>query len=869
MLNSNTGINLNAAITRELVRIVGEDGVLTSPMSLEAYAYDSSPFYYLPDVVVFPRSTAEVSQVLTLAARHNIPVIPRGAGTNLSGGSIPPQGGMVVVLTRMNRILDVDYINGTALVEAGVINLDLQKEVEPAGYMFAPDPASQKVATIGGNAAECAGGIRGVKYGVTRDHILGLKAVLPGGAIITTGDLAPAGCTALPGTGRALAAYGLGPVDRVPAPDLTGILVGSEGTLAIISELLVRLTRKPEDYQTILAVFDSLERAGNAVSQIIARGIIPPTLEIMDGALTRAVDDFIQLGLPRDAEAILLIEVDGFQAEIERQVQTIAEVLHQNQVRTFRTAADAAERENLWLGRRSANGALGRIKPSYMVQDVTVPRDRLPEMLRRVTAIGEQHGVTIAQLAHAGDGNLHPHLLYDPRHPEEYHRVEAAARDIFIEALAMEGTLTGEHGIGMEKLEFMSQAFSPADLAFMAGVKQAFDPAGLLNPGKVIPPVPVPERLSTVTSSGGCTLSPGGEVEPETVADLVAYVRAAAQTGSPLLPVGGGTCLASTPAGEAGTSRVLTRRLNRVLELRRDNLSLELEAGVTLAAIREVLRDTGLCLPMGVRLPERSTVGGMIARNAISPKGMRYGWMRDHLLGVSFVSPTGELIRAGGKNFKNVSGYDVTRLMAGSWGALGVITGAVLRLRPLPEAEALFTIAHDELAKLAGAVDKLLKSDVSATGIHLMPAAVVKTANLPSTGEWLLVLGVEGSREALERHLVRVQDLTGLPVEVQEDTAALAAYWQFVAAQGEELAVTRLPRSQALTAFLQGMNQPGASRPAWLDAGTGRLLYEQDAWLVPETAEGLACPALGNLLRRIKNALDPAAILAPWAATKE
>lgn len=457
---------MERAAVKYLLKALGEGKVLTSTISLESYAYDSSPFYHLPEVVVFPESTEEVSRVMEFCHREGIAVTPRGAGTCLSGGAVPLAGGVALVLTRMNKILEVDLANEAALVEAGVVNLDLQKAVDAFGYMFAPDPASQKVATIGGNIAEGAGGIRGVKYGVTKDHVLGLQVVLPTGEVVETGGLA---------------------AGVLPQVDLTGILVGSEGTLGVVTRALLRLTRKPEALQTIMAVFDSLEKAGEAVSRIIARGIIPSTLEIMDGALTRAVDDFIQLGLPRDAEAMLLIEVDGFRREVSRHVEGITGVLRETGARGYRTAADEQEREKLWLGRRSANGALGRIKPAYMVQDVTVPRDRLPEMLRRVTAVGEKYGVTIAQLAHAGDGNLHPHLLYDPYHPEELHLAEQASREIFQAALEMEGTLTGEHGIGMEKLEFMPRAFSADDLGFMGSVKKAFDPEGLCNPGKVLP----------------------------------------------------------------------------------------------------------------------------------------------------------------------------------------------------------------------------------------------------------------------------------------------------------------------------------------------------------------------------------------------
>lgn len=456
---------LEPHIISALKRCVGKDNVLTSRRTLEVYAYDSSPFIRLPDAVVFPESVEQVVEVLKLAAEHSLPLVPRGAGTCLSGSAVPWHGGISLVLTKMNRILDIDPLAKTALVEPGVINLRLQEALEPFGLMFPPDPASQKAATIGGNVAQGAGGIRGVKFGVMKNHVLGLEVVLPDGRIITTGMLSSEGL------------FG---------PDLTGIFNGSEGTFGVITKALLKLTPLPEKTMTASAAFGSLDEAGKAVSTIIAQGIVPTTLELLDNTLIKAVDDFLQLGLPRDAEALLLVEVDGYAIELERQMDTIKEIFTRNNARDFKMANTEEERAGLWLARRSGNGALGRIKPSYMVQDVTVPIHKLPEMLRFVTQVAEKHNVTIAQMAHAGDGNLHPHLLYSPDDPEEYKRVEAASSEIFAKALELEGTLTGEHGIGLEKLAYMKDAFSPEDLDFMARVKQALDPSLYFNRGKII-----------------------------------------------------------------------------------------------------------------------------------------------------------------------------------------------------------------------------------------------------------------------------------------------------------------------------------------------------------------------------------------------
>ena len=455
---------LSPSVIGELRRIFGENDVLTSPIKLEAYAYDSSPFFAQPEVVVFAETTEEISRLMEVAAMHGIVVIARGAGTNLSGGCVPIHGGIVVALNRMNRILELDPVNETAWVEPGVTNMALQEAAAVHGYMFAPDPASLKVATIGGNVAECAGGMRGVKYGVTRDHLLALEVVLSDGQVVVLGE-----------GGRFF-----------PGIDVTGLFCGSEGTFGIITKIKVKLTPLAEALRTMMAVFDSLDRAGDTVSAIIAKGIIPTTLEIMDQVLVRAVDDFLQLGLPRQAEAILLIEVDGFAVEVDRQCQTIVAICEDLGATQVSRASSEEERKKLWLARRSGNGALGRIKAAYMVQDVTVPRYKLPKMLRLVADIAKKYQIVIAQMAHAGDGNLHPHLLYDPYDQAEKQRVEEAAKEIFHAALAEGGTLTGEHGIGIEKIEYMPCAFSQDDLEYMLEVKRALDPHLLLNRGKVL-----------------------------------------------------------------------------------------------------------------------------------------------------------------------------------------------------------------------------------------------------------------------------------------------------------------------------------------------------------------------------------------------
>jgi len=448
----------------ELTAIFGRQNVLTSRINLEAYSYDSSPFVGSPQAVVFAESAKQVARFMNYACKKGIPVIPRGAGTNLSGGCIALNGEVILALNRLNKILEIDPLAETALVEPGVTNMALQEALAPHGYMYAPDPASLRVCTIGGNIAEGAGGMRGVKYGVAKDHFLGAEVVLADGTVVQLGE------------------YG----GFYPGIDVTGMFCGSEGTFGILTKIRVKLTRLAEATSTMMAIFDRLPDAGSAVSNIISNSIVPVTLEIMDKRMIQAVDDFLHLGLPRNAEALLLIELDGCKEEMNRLSTKVIEICKQHGATGVELAKTETERRDLWQARRSGNGALGRIKPAYMVQDVTVPRNKLPEMLSFVADVAKKHDIIITQLAHAGDGNLHPHLLYDPKIQGEHERVETAAEEIFHKAIQLGGTLTGEHGIGLEKKKYMPLAFSDVDMDFMRDIKLALDPHRLLNCGKIL-----------------------------------------------------------------------------------------------------------------------------------------------------------------------------------------------------------------------------------------------------------------------------------------------------------------------------------------------------------------------------------------------
>lgn len=451
----------------ELSKIVGKENVLYSETDLLLYGYDASLFKARPDCIVLPGSTEEVSRIVKFAHQHRIPIVARGSGTNLSGGTIPAKGGIILHFSRMNRILEIDIKNQRAIVEPGVFTLTLKNQLARYGYVYQPDPASERVSTFGGNFGENSGGPHCLKYGVTTNHILGAEVVLPDGEVIWVG-------------GKAL--------DH-PGYDLTGLLVGSEGTLGIATKLVLRIVPKPEAVKTMLAIYNSLEDAGRTVSAIIAEGIVPATLEMLDKLTIKAVEESIHAGFPLDAEAVLLIEIDGLKDGMERLAERIIEICKENRAREVKAARTEEERTQLWAGRKGAFGAVARLRPNYLVCDGTVPRTKLPEVLARVMEVGKKYNLPIANVFHAGDGNLHPLILFDERNEEELKKVHLAGSEILKICAEAGGTISGEHGIGTEKKKEMFFVFTPRDISAMRKVKKAFDPEDIFNPGKVLPEV--------------------------------------------------------------------------------------------------------------------------------------------------------------------------------------------------------------------------------------------------------------------------------------------------------------------------------------------------------------------------------------------
>jgi glycolate oxidase len=471
---------------RELEQICGSDGLVRERLQLLTYECDALPYVREePTVVVLPSSAEQVQKVVRLCAREGIPFVARGHGTGLSGGAVPVPGGVVIGLSRLNRVLDIDIPNRRVTVEPGVTNLEITRRVAPHGYYYAPDPSSQQVCSIGGNVAENSGGAHCLKYGFTVHHVLALDAVMPDGELVHLESA----------------------ISDAPGPDLVGLIVGSEGTLAVVTRVVVRILRKPESVRTLLAAFDSIGGAGAAVSEIIAVGIVPAAVEMMDALAIQAAEAAVHPGFPA-ADAVLIVELDGPQAELQELFPLVEQICRRTGATSIEIASNEVQRARIWRGRKAAFAAMGRVSPSYYVQDGVVPRTKLPEVLNRIRELEARCGLRIANVFHAGDGNLHPLICYDDSIPGQGERAAEAAGEILSYCVEAGGSITGEHGVGMDKREFMPKMFSEDTLDVMQAVREAFDPQHLCNPGKVFPTprlcgeVPGPYREHPIEKAG-------------------------------------------------------------------------------------------------------------------------------------------------------------------------------------------------------------------------------------------------------------------------------------------------------------------------------------------------------------------------------
>lgn len=862
---------LDAAVLRELRQIVGAEHVACSRTDAEVYSYDGSLGIAAPEAIVFPADTAQTAAVVRLANAAGVACVPRGFGTNLSGGTIASHGGLVLALTRLNRILAIEPAGRYAVVQAGVTNLEVQQALAPLGFLFAPDPASQKAATMGGNLAENAGGPHCVKYGVMTNHVLGVTAVLPDGEVLRLG----------------------GPALDPPGYDLRGVLVGSEGTLAVVTEMVVRIMPAAESLATMLMVYDDIADAARSVSAIVAAGMTPATLEMMDGAVIQAVEASKPCGYPLDAAAVLIVEVDGPRAGLAQQAERIAELCLQHGCREVRRAKDAAERDLLWAGRRGAFGAIARMAPRFLVADCTVPRTRLPDALVQVGQIAQRYRLGHSNVFHAGDGNLHPVLLFDPRDEDQVERVHRAGQEIMAACVALGGTISGEHGVGTEKLDGMRLVFSEDDLDFQRQLRAAFDPRGLLNPGKLLPP---PLEVAAPPEPGPQAGEADAEWVPGDAAAARDLVRRAYLDRRAVVPAGNGTQTAAGHQANAAATRLRSVRLTAVTEYDPAAQVIGAQAGLTLAQLQATLGEHGQWLPLRPPGGGAGTLGGITALNACGPERLRYGAPRDLLLGLKFISGAGRRISAGGRVMKNVAGYDVCRLIAGSAGSLGLITDLTFRVSAVP-ACCSAAGGRGSFAACAAAAAWLVQSRLEPN----LVVAVPDHETLQSDGQtaWRLIAGFEGFRETVQAQLDGLQqglaqhDLAWqAPWEYPPLAGACAGFFEVLRRGSYRLRVDVPPNR--IAAFLGELPAATDGTQLLADLGCGRLTVAlpelsaarwsqwctaagaQDGTVVLEqlpahAADDLRAPAglCGPpradwpLMHRIKAALDPHDIFAP------
>ncbi len=705
-----------------------KEQLYTDQVSLISYEVDAGLDKALPEAIVFPKTVDEVVQLARWSSSHRIPLIARGAGTGLSGGAVAEQGGLVVDFTHMNHILAFDPRERRIKTEPALINLRLDEYVGTCGLYFPPDPGSQRASTIGGNVAENAGGPHCFKYGVTTNYVTGMEVVLAGGRLVHIG----------------------GPALDYPEYDLCGLLTGSEGTLGLITALSLRLLRRPPVVKTLLAVFDSVEQAGEAVSAVIASGLVPATMEMMDRRIVRIIEAFAHAGLPLDAEAVLIVEFDGYATSLDGQVEEVTHILERHQGYGIRVARNEEERAKIWLARKSAAGAIAREVPAQYTIDITVPRSRLAETLAEISEIGDRHHIRLGHVFHAGDGNLHPMILIpDPDDTAFIEHVHTTiAREMVQCSIDKGGSLTGEHGVGIEKRDFMPLMHTAAELSAMRQVKQAFDPASMLNPGKVLPDTlrDEPYLAHTLTPESKIDEAFEKVMRPKTAEEVSMYLQQCSLARQPIFVHG------RLRSSLAQPQMVLSENCG-VKVYAPDDLFITVGAGTVLTEVQAFLAEHGKQVALATPWPE-ATVGGLVAANVNAPLRMRYGAIRDNVLCATVVLADGRVIRTGRPLVKNVAGYDLTKAFVGSYGTLGVMSDVSLKIYAQPRVKRTIALPIDDIQDGLCYCQELLSLALNATALVLCR---VKSDEMFASN-YALVYSVEGISEDVQSELEQVQD---------------------------------------------------------------------------------------------------------------
>lgn len=635
---------MDSKIINELIELVGEKNVYTNPADLYTFSFDAALDRAMPSVVVVPKTPDQVARVVNVFINNKIPYVARGAATSLCGGPVPLNNAAVISLARLRKIGKIDKNSRQVFVEPGVVNLKLQNELAPFDLFYPPDPGSQKACTIGGNIGTNAGGPHCLKYGVTSHYVLGINVIFPDGKRVRLN------------------------VDD-PGFDLVGLFVGSEGTLGIVTQARLKVLPKPKFVRTMLVSFGSIEDAIQSVTEIIAGGILPATMEAMDKIIIQAVEAFSHAGYPQDAEAVLLIEVDGDELELlDQQSKRIQDICEINRSFEFRFAKTEEERTKLWEGRRGSYPAMARLAPNVLVEDGAVPRTKLPEALSEIKRIAAEYNIQVALLFHAGDGNLHPQILFDERDTHKTKIVKQAGYKMLKACVDLGGTISGEHGIGIDKREAMKWLFDRETLSLFRRIKSAFDKDNLCNPDKLIPLVGTAKNFQLEKDKKQIKFESVPAQTPANENELIDIVSSAHETKK-----GIGVQGFKTKYKIQESLLIHTTKLNEIIEFDKGNLTVTAQCGVPIETLRQEVEKANQFLWVA----GEGSVGGVIAsRSSVVPP------LREIILGMRVLLPTGDVVKLGAKTMKNVAGYDVARLMIGSWGTLGIILDVTFRLFP-------------------------------------------------------------------------------------------------------------------------------------------------------------------------------------------
>jgi glycolate oxidase subunit GlcD len=799
---------LTARTTQSLQALLEKNQLVTDPAELIVYEIDAAQDRGVPDGVAFPASSADLQRIARWANENQVALVGRGAGTGLSGGAVAERGGLIIEFSRMNHILEIDTLGRSAVVEPGIINQALDEAVKAIGLYYPPDPASGRSSTLGGNVAENAGGPHCFKYGVTTNYLTGLECVLADGRLVRFG-------------GRAF---------DYPEYDFVRLLTGSEGTLGLVTKIDVRLLRNAPAVKTMMAAFDSVEMAGRAVSAVIAAGLVPAAMEMMDQKITRIIEDYAHPGLPTNAGALLVIDVDGYPASLGPQIAEVSTILQENGGYELRNAETAAEREKIWFARKSAAGAMARLAPAFLLLDGTVPRSQLAAALEATNRICQAHDLKVGYVFHAGDGNLHPFILMYPADQEQVQRVYQAGKEFMQVVVSLGGSLTGEHGIGIEKRSYMPLMFNSAELSAMLEVKQVFDPDGRLNPGKIFPPldtagsepgqVPDERHVEPIQDGGPPShrlddplLSE--ELVPATAEEAARCLAGLRRLRRPVRFTAG----SADPAKPAGESAFVLRTvsMNEIKAFAPQDLYVTAGAGMTLGALQASLAPRGLWVPADSPWPTAS-LGGLLAANLNAPLRMRYGGLSDQVLAMTVILGDGRRLRFGRPVVKNVAGYDQARLMVGSFGTLGLIVDVTLKVAAQPRLRRSLLVPVENLEQ--GLV----------WGGRCLPLALVASSVLLSRGlpvpvateapYWLSYTG-EGLPEDVEAELELVRAALRAekaPEPVQVDDFAGTQLWRQLLGEttSTKIKIRCGVAPKDLAAYVrsqaQALSQPGTRR---------------------------------------------------------